>query len=92
MHPRPLPDSKPVAPVLRAKVVQVGNSVGIRLPASLHLQLGTEVEVTVRPANAWPPGYLDMEPVGTDFEVPEREGGPAHEERLQRLFGEHGGW
>jgi virulence-associated protein VagC len=87
MHPLPL---QTPTPVIRAKVVRVGNSVGVRLPASLHLALGTEVEVIVRPVNAWPEGYSDMEPVGADFVVPERESAEAHDKRIKRLFGGKG--
>ena len=87
MHSLPLPVS---TPVIRARVVRVGNSVGVRLPASLHLALGTEVEVTVRSVNAWPEGYFEMEPVGADFVVPERESAEAHENRIKRLYGKKG--
>lgn len=80
----------PMAMPVRAKIVRVGNSVGVRFPASLHLELGTEVEVTVRRLDAWPEGYFDFEPVGEDFKVPERESGAAHEKRLKRLFGPKG--
>jgi hypothetical protein len=48
------------------------------------------VEVTVRLFNAWPDGYFDMEPVGEDFVVPERESGAAHEKRIKRRFGPKG--
>jgi virulence-associated protein VagC len=75
---------------IRAKVIRVGNSVGVRLPASLHLVLGSDVEVTIRPVNEWPDGYFDMEPVGADFVVPERESGAVHEKRIKRLFGPKG--
>ena len=85
LHPIP-----PPCPTIRAKVVRIGNSMGVRLPASLHLELGADVEVTVRVVNAWPEGYADMEPVGDDFQVPEREGGAAHEKRLKKLFGPKG--
>ena len=82
MHPQNMP-----TPAIRAKVVRVGNSVGVRLPAALHLELGTEVEVTIRPVNAWPAGYFDMDPI-PDFAVPERRPGKELEARMQRLFGE----
>jgi virulence-associated protein VagC len=85
MQPNP-----PNPSAIRAKVIRVGNSVGVRLPASLHLVLGSDVEVTVRPFNAWPDGYFDMEPVGEDFVVPERESGAAHEKRIKRRFGPKG--
>ncbi len=75
---------------IRAKVVRVGNSVGVRLPASLHLALGTHVEVIVRAVNLWPEGYFDMEPVGDDFVVPEREGGAVQDKRIKRLLGPKG--
>ena len=80
----------PTPSAIRAKIVRVGNSVGVRLPASLHLELGTDVEVTVRAISAWPDGYFEMEPVGEDFRVPERESGIAHEKRIKRLFGSKG--
>jgi len=76
--------------VVHAKVVRVGNSLGVRLPASLHLQPGVEMEVSVRVVDAWPEGYFDMEPVGSDFVVPPRETGTAHEKRIKRLFGPRG--
>ena len=82
--------SNPSPQAIRAKIVRVGNSVGVRLPASLHLALGTEVEVTVRAVQAWPEGYFDQEPVGEDFQVPARESGKAHERRLRNLFGPEG--
>ena len=85
LHPAP-----PTSPAIRAKVVRIGNSMGVRLPASLHLELGADVEVTIRTLNVWPDGYAEMDPVGEDFQVPEREGGPAHEKRLKRLFGPKG--
>jgi antitoxin component of MazEF toxin-antitoxin module len=87
MHTHPLPAS---TPAIRAKVVRVGNSVGVRLPASLHLALGTDVELTVRAVNVWPEGYFEMEPVGEDFVVPQRESAEAHENRIKRLFGGKG--
>jgi antitoxin component of MazEF toxin-antitoxin module len=87
MHSHLLPAS---TPAIRAKVVRVGNSVGVRLPASLHLALGTDVELTVRAVNVWPEGYFEMEPVGDDFVVPQRESAEAHEKRLKRLFGRKG--
>lgn len=76
---------------VRAKIIRVGNSVGIRFPASLHLELGTEVEVTIRRLDAWPDGFADQEPVGEDFTIPAREGPGAHDRRLKRLFGPKGG-
>jgi len=85
----PQPPIQP--PAIRAKIVRVGNSVGIRLPASLHFELGTQVEVIVRPVDAWPPGYAEQEAVDASFEVPERESGKAQEQRLKRLFGQKGG-
>ena len=87
MHANP---NDPSLSFIRAKIVRVGNSMGVRLPASLHLVLGTDVEVTVRPINAWPEGYFDQEAVGDDFKVPARESGKAHEQRLRRLFGPKG--
>lgn len=87
MHPHHVPSS---SPTIRAKVIRVGNSVGVRLPASLHLALGTDVEVTVCAVNVWPEGYFTMDPVGADFAVPDRESGDAHEKRLKRLFGPKG--
>ena len=78
------------SPSLRAKVVRVGNSVGVRLPANLHLKPGDEVEITIRPVDAWPEGYFDMQAVGVDFILPERETGEGGEERIQRLFGKKG--
>jgi hypothetical protein len=77
-------------PPIRAKIIRVGNSVGVRLPASLHLALGTDVEVIVRAVNVWPEGYFDSEPVGADFVVPERESGAVYEKRIKRLFGPKG--
>jgi hypothetical protein len=80
----------PSVPSLRAKVVRVGNSVGVRLPANLHLKPGDDVEITIRPVDAWPEGYFDMQAVGADFILPERESGEVGEERIQRLFGKKG--
>jgi len=87
MQPHDLP---PSPQPIRAKVVRIGNSMGVRLPASLHLALGTDVEVLVRPINAWPEGYFELEAVGEDFAVPARETGAAGEKRLKRLFGNSG--
>ena len=81
----------PQAPgAIRAKVIRVGNSMGVRLPASLHLVPGTEVELTIRAVSAWPEGYFDQEPVGDDFTLPVRATAGAHEQRLRRLFGPKG--
>lgn len=86
MDTQNLPPASPV----RAKVIRVGNSVGVRFPASLHLEVGTEVEVTVRRLDVWPEGYFDLEAVGDAFQVPERDSGVAHDKRLKRLFGPKG--
>jgi len=87
MHTHLLPAP---TPAIRAKVVRVGNSVGVRLPASLHLALGTEVELTVRAVNVWPEGYFEMEPVSEDFVVPQRESAETHEKHRKQLFGTKG--
>lgn len=84
------PSARPSAVSIRAKVVRVGNSVGVRLPAAMGLTPGTDVEVTVRPVNAWPEGYADMEAVGEGFEVPARESAAASGKRFKRLFGDGG--
>jgi len=83
---------RPTAVPVRAKVIRIGNSLGVRLPASLHLQLGSEVEVLIRQVDAWPEGYADLDPVGPDFQVPPRETGRDHEKRIKRLFGSRGGF
>jgi hypothetical protein len=80
------PAVPPSAPI-RAKVIRVGNSMGVRLPATMGLALGMDVEVIVRPVNAWPEGYFDMEAVGEGFEVPAREGAAAADKRFDHLFG-----
>ena len=87
-----MPPQDPTTPIppIRAKIVRIGNSMGVRLPASLHLDLGSEVEVLVRPINVWPEGYFDLEPVGDDFVVPARESGAVGEKRRKRLFGPGG--
>jgi hypothetical protein len=83
-------DSPPPIPPIRAKVIRIGNSMGVRLPASLHLELGSDVEVQVRALNVWPEGYFELEPVGDDFVVPARESAAAGDKRLKRLFGAKG--
>ena len=81
---------RPEAATVRAKVVRIGNSLGVRLPASLRLQLGSEVELIIRQVDAWPEGYAELDPVGPDFKIPARESGKAHEKRIARLFGTRG--
>ncbi len=75
---------------IRAKVVRVGNSVGVRLPSSLGLKTGEEVEVIIRRAGIWPEGYFESwEPIA--YELPEREGVEVFDARLTRLFGKKDG-
>ena len=78
--PAPLP-----API-RAKVIKDGNSVAVRLPASLGLKPGEEVDIDIRRVNAWPAGFFHLEP-SPDFPMPERISPVTREARKQRLFG-----
>jgi hypothetical protein len=80
-NPSPLP--------IRAKVIKDGNSVAVRLPASLGLKPGEEVDIDVRRVGTWPPGFFDLEP-SPDFPLPERVSPKAREARKKRLFGEKG--
>lgn len=80
LHARPTP------PPIRAKVIKDGNSVAVRLPASLGFNPGEEVDIQVSRANAWPEGFFDLEP-SPDFPMPERISPAAREARKKRLFG-----
>jgi len=80
-NPTPLP--------IRAKVIKDGNSVAVRLPASLGLKPGEEVDIDVRRVGAWPAGFFDLEP-SPDFPMPERVSPKAREARKKRLFGGKG--
>lgn len=76
---------------IRARVCQIGNSVGVRLPAALALKPGDEVQITVQPLDEWPEEFLNLAPVEDDFQVPERGSGKAFIERLKVLFEDKGG-
>jgi hypothetical protein len=75
----------PQPPAIRAKVIKNGNSVAVRLPASLGLKPGDEVDVNIRRVAAWPPGYFDLEP-SPEFPMPERTQPEAREARKRRIF------
>jgi hypothetical protein len=57
------------APLIRTRVVKDGHSVAVRLPATLGLKPGDEVEVAIRPLGEWPAGYFDLEPT-PEFPLP----------------------
>jgi hypothetical protein len=67
-------------------VIKDGNSVAVRLPASLGLKPGEEVDIDIRRVNAWPAGFFDLEP-SPDFPMPERTSPAKREARKKRLFG-----
>jgi len=73
-------------PSIRARVIKDGNSVAIRLPASLGLKPGEDVEIDIRRVKAWPAGFFDLEP-SPDFPMPERTSPEVRETRKKRLFG-----
>lgn len=74
----PHPPSEP--PVFRARVVKDGNSVAIRLPASLGLKPGEEVDLAIRRVCDWPAGYFELE-ANSAFPMPERAKGKHHDDR-----------
>jgi hypothetical protein len=76
-------------PPIRTKVIKDGNSVAVRLPASLGLKPGEEVDIDVRRVGAWPPGFFDLEP-SPEFPMPERVNPKVREARKERLFGRKG--
>ena len=80
----------PTPPPIRAKVIKDGNSVAVRLPASLGLRPGEEVDLSIRRVASWPLGYFDLEP-SPEFPMPERTSPDVREARKKRLFGERGG-
>ena len=79
----------PTPPSIRAKVIKDGNSLAVRLPASLGFKPGEEVDLNIRRVAAWPTGYFDLEP-SPDFPMPERTRPEAREARKKRLFGDKG--
>jgi hypothetical protein len=81
LHPNP---SSTPAPI-RARVIKDGNSVAVRLPASLGLKPGEEVDIDVRRVKAWPAGFFDLEP-SPEFPMPERTSPESREARKKRLF------
>lgn len=81
----------PALPLIRAKVIKDGNSLAVRLPASLGFKPGEEVALQIRRVAAWPPGYFDLEP-SPDFPMPDRNRPEAREARKKRLFGPAGGF
>lgn len=50
------------APMIRTRVVKDGHSVAVRLPATLGLKPGDEVDLVLRRVDEWPAGYFDQEP------------------------------
>ncbi len=81
----------PAPPLIRAKVVKDGNSLAVRLPASLGFQPGEEVALQIRRVAAWPSGYFEVEP-SPDFPMPDRKRPEVREARKKRLFGPAGGF
>ena len=79
-----LPPS-PDASSIRARVVKDGNSVAVRLPASLGLKPGDEVDLAIHLVGTWPAGYFDLEP-SPEFPMAERTKPKSREARKQRLF------
>ncbi len=81
------PNHPPSPPPIRAKVIKDGNSVAVRLPASLGLRPGEEVDLSIRRVAAWPPGFFDLDP-SPEFPMPDRTSPETREARKRRLFGE----
>jgi hypothetical protein len=81
--------ANPTPSPFRAKVIKDGNSVAVRLPASLGFKPGEEVDIDVRRVGAWPPGFFDLEP-SPGFPMPERTSPEVRETRKKKLFGEKG--
>jgi virulence-associated protein VagC len=79
--------ANPIPPTIRARVIKDGNSVAVRLPASLGLKPGEEVDMEIRRVNAWPEGFFELEP-SPDFPMPERTNPAVREARKKRLFDE----
>ena len=65
----------PTPPPIRVKVIKDGNSMAVRLPASLGLKPGEELEIDIRRVKTWPTGFFEMEP-SPDFPMPERTSPP----------------
>lgn len=81
--------AQPPPPPIRARIIRDGNSVAVRLPASLGLRPGEEVEIEVRRVQAWPDGFFDLEP-SPAFPMPARTSPDAREARKRRLFDAQG--
>ena len=81
--------ANPTPSPIRAKVIKDGNSVSVRLPSSLGLKAGDEVDIEIRRVRAWPTGFFDLEP-SPDFPMPERTAPEAREARKEHLFGGKG--
>jgi len=79
--------TNPTPQPIRAKVIKDGNSVAVRLPASLGLKPGEEVDIDIRRVGTWPPGIFDLEP-SPEFPMPERISPKVREARKKALFGE----
>jgi antitoxin component of MazEF toxin-antitoxin module len=79
--------ANPKPPSIRARVIKDGNSVAVRLPASLGLKPGEEVVLEIRRVTEWPDGFFDLEP-SPEFPMPERTRPAAREARKKRLFEE----
>lgn len=76
---------------VRLKFFKSGNSRALRIPLALGLEDVEEVLVfregealVLKPADAWPEGFFDMEPI-PEFAVPAREGGAVAEARRRRM-------
>ena len=78
--------SNPTPSSIRAKVIKDGNSVAVRLPASLGLKPGEEVDIEVRRVHSWPAGFFEMEP-SPDFPMPDRTRPAVREARKKRILG-----
>lgn len=79
---------------VRLKFFKSGNSRALRIPKTLGLENVDEVMVfregealVLKPADTWPEGFFDMEPI-PDFSVPAREGGLQAEIRRERIWEE----
>jgi len=81
--------STPEKPAFRTKVIKDGNSVAVRIPASLGLKPGEVIEVEIHRIDIWPEGFFDLEP-SPDFPFPARTNPKVREARKRKLFGGEG--
>ena len=79
---------------VRLRFFKSGNSRALRIPKALGLENVEEVMVfregealVLKPADAWPEGFFETEPI-PDFSVPPREGGIEAEARRGRIWEE----